>query len=99
MTEVDRLAHEVAERAARVLIDSCSILEEEDGREWRNLDDKEFDYLAELDVELKYLELRGILRRHPTERHRVRVLSDEERAETLAKLAKAYRRMAARNEP
>jgi len=89
MTEVDRLAHEIAEEAARELIDSNSFVEMRDGVEWRDLTDKEFDCLVELELELKYLELRGILRRHPTKPQLVRVLTDGERLEMLTKLQRA----------
>lgn len=65
--ECSRLAHEIATTAAMELVDSCSLEVERDGEKWRDLTDREYDYLAELEDELRYLDLLGRLRRHSSE--------------------------------
>jgi hypothetical protein len=73
--EVAGLARDIADVNAVALVESCSVAEEIDGVEWRDLSDREFDYLAELEDELRYLELRGKLERHPTRVRCVRLIA------------------------
>jgi hypothetical protein len=73
MSEVWDLAFAIADESARELVDSSSVKEVIDGVEWRDLTDREFDYLAELEDELRYLELRGLLQRHPERPRLVRI--------------------------
>jgi hypothetical protein len=65
--ERERLAQEIATTASLELVDSCSVEVERDGEKWRDLSDREYDYLVECEDELRYLELAGRLRRHPSE--------------------------------
>lgn len=68
--EVDRLAHQLALDNAAALIDSMSIWIEEEGDTWQDIsetvDNAGFSFGPDdLADELRYLELRGLLIRHP----------------------------------
>jgi hypothetical protein len=88
--DVDCMAHEIAETSARELVESSSVVRTVDGVEWRDLTDDVLDYLSELELELSYLERRGILRRHPTEKLLVHMRTDEERAAVLGNVRRRY---------
>lgn len=75
--ELVRLAFQIADEQAWELVDSSSVEVERDGERWRDLADREFDYLVELESELRYLELAGLLRRHPTEPRLVQLIEGE----------------------
>lgn len=50
--EMFDLMQSIADESAAEIVDSSSLCEEIDGVEWRDLSDREFDYLAELEDEL-----------------------------------------------
>jgi len=81
MSEIDRMAHCLAYEHASSLLDSESI-SEEDG--WMNVGEQSIDDLdvsEEIEFALRYLELRGLLVRHPTNPW-VRLMDEETKAES-----------------
>jgi hypothetical protein len=69
-SEVDRLAHKIAIDAAAALIDSYSIPVTEGEETWQDISEPSLDVAScfgedGLIDELRYLELRGALIRHP----------------------------------
>lgn len=78
-TELDWLAHLLAEEHARSLIDCHSVSEDADGREWIDVTQTALSGvpLAEMcEQEFRYLELRNKFERHPQRPNLVRILED-----------------------
>ena len=69
-----RLAFQIAITASIEVIDSASLEIERDGEKWRDLEDDEFDTLADLADEIAFLTSIGRLRRHPASKHLVQIL-------------------------
>jgi hypothetical protein len=79
-SEENDLAHGIAEEAARGLIESISVEEEIDGREWIDINHVALDVetVAEAcEDDIRYLELRGLLEHHPTRPNLIRLVEEQ----------------------
>lgn len=73
-----RLAVQIALESATSLVESCTREVERDGQIWLDFSDPVMDYMAEIEDELRFLELSERLRRHPTEPKLVQLMDFEE---------------------
>lgn len=66
MSNVDRIAHHLAFKYAKGIIEDFAMIAAQDAHEWFDLSDE--DDRAELSEELDYLEARGLVIHHPNQK-------------------------------
>lgn len=73
--ELADLAFDIADESAASLVDSVTIDVEVDGEKWLSFRDDEMgdQYREDCANEIDYLEARGLLHRHPAQKHLVRI--------------------------
>lgn len=72
----ERLAQEIADEAAWIVIMAGCNIKMVDGIKWWNTKDMDPVDLP-IDKEVRYLELRGLLEHHPTDPNLVRVIQEQ----------------------
>jgi hypothetical protein len=78
LCELDKLAYAIADEAAASAIDSNCLLVTVNGEEWYDLDESDLILLRALARDVRYLELRGNLRRNLGCPTLVQILEDED---------------------